>query len=52
MEKRQGWTRTAARIAQDPVQFGDLRGRVGFFVGAKAKADRANAEAGGRRGRN
>jgi hypothetical protein len=34
----------AARIAQDPAQLGELRGRVGFFAGAKAKAERRNAE--------
>lgn len=44
MVKRQGWTSTAARIAQDPTQLGDLRGRVGFFAGATAKAERAAAE--------
>ena len=44
MVKRQGWTSTAARIAQDPTQLGELRGRVGFFAGAKAKAERAMAE--------
>ena len=37
MVKRQGWTSTAARIAQDPAQLGELRGKVGFFAGAKAK---------------
>jgi hypothetical protein len=31
-------------IAQDPAQLGELRGKVGFFAGAKAKAERANAE--------
>jgi Ti-type conjugative transfer relaxase TraA len=44
MVKRQGWTSTVARIAQDPGQLGELRGKVGFFAGAKAKAERANAE--------
>ena len=44
MVKRQGWTSTAARIAQDPAQLGELRGKVGFFAGASAKAERANAE--------
>jgi hypothetical protein len=44
MVKRQGWTSTAARIAQDPTQLGDLRGKVGFFAGAKAKLERAHAE--------
>ena len=44
MVKRQGWTSTAARVAQDRAQLGDLRGKVGFFAGARAKAERASAE--------
>lgn len=44
MVKRQGWTSTAARIAPDPDQLGELRGRVGFFAGTKAKVERAMAE--------
>jgi hypothetical protein len=44
MVKRQGWTSTAARIAQDPTQLGDLRGKVGFFAGSRAKAERGDAE--------
>jgi hypothetical protein len=44
MVQRQGWTSTAARIAQDTAQLGDLRGKVGFFAGARAKAERASAE--------
>ena len=44
MVQRQGWTSTAARIAQDPAQLGELRGRVVFFAGTKAKAERAMAE--------
>jgi Ti-type conjugative transfer relaxase TraA len=44
MVKRQGWTSTAARIAQDPTQLGELRGKVGFFAGSRAKAARAMAE--------
>jgi hypothetical protein len=44
MVQRQGWTSTAARIAQDPTQLGELRGKVGFFAGSKAKAERAMAE--------
>jgi hypothetical protein len=43
MVQRQGWTSTAARIAQDPAQLGALRGKVGFFAGAQAKAERAQA---------
>jgi hypothetical protein len=44
MVKRQGWTSTAARIAQDPMQLGELRGRTGLFASARAKAERAMAE--------
>jgi hypothetical protein len=44
MVKRQGRTSTAARIARDPTQLGELRGKVGFFAGSKAKAERAMAE--------
>jgi hypothetical protein len=44
MVQRQGWTSTAARLAQEPAQLGQLRGRVGFFAGGKAKADREAAE--------
>jgi Ti-type conjugative transfer relaxase TraA len=44
MVKRQGRTSTAARIAPDATQLGELRGKVGLFAGAKAKADRAMAE--------
>jgi Ti-type conjugative transfer relaxase TraA len=44
MVKRQGWTSTAARIAQDPTQLGELRGKVGFFAGSRARVERVNAE--------
>ena len=44
MVKCQGWTSTAARIAQDSVWLGEFRGKVGFFARAKAKAEHANAE--------
>jgi Ti-type conjugative transfer relaxase TraA len=44
MAKRQGWASTAARIAPDATQLGELRGKVGLFVGAKGKAERAMAE--------
>jgi hypothetical protein len=44
MVKRQGWTSTAARIAQDPTQLGELLGRTGFFASARARTDRAMAE--------
>jgi Ti-type conjugative transfer relaxase TraA len=44
MIKRQGWTSTAARIAQDPTQLGDLLGRAGFFASGRAKTERSMAE--------
>jgi hypothetical protein len=34
----------AARIVQDPTPLGELRGKVRFFAGSRAKAERANAE--------
>src|SRR6202008_4022411 len=43
MVKRQGLTSTAARLAQDPEQIGPLRGKLGFFAGARARAERATA---------
>jgi Ti-type conjugative transfer relaxase TraA len=42
--KSQGWTSTAARLAQDPEQIGPLRGKLGLFAGARARAERAAAE--------
>jgi hypothetical protein len=44
MVKRQGLTSTAARIAQDPTQLGELLGRTGLFAGARAKQERTMAE--------
>jgi hypothetical protein len=44
MVKRQGRTSTAARIAQNPTQLGELRGKVGLFARSRAKAERAMAE--------
>jgi hypothetical protein len=44
MVKRQGLTRTAACIAQDPTQLGDLLGRTGLFASARARTDRSMAE--------
>ena len=38
--KRQRWTSAAARVAREPEQFGELRGKEGFFAGAKARAER------------
>ncbi len=42
--KRQGWTSAAARVAREPEQFGELRGKEGFFAGAKARAERETAQ--------
>ena len=42
--KRQGWTSAAARVAREPKQFGELRGKEGFFAGATARADRSAAQ--------
>jgi len=42
--KRQGWTSAAARVAREPEQFGELRGKERFFVGAKARAERNAAQ--------
>jgi Ti-type conjugative transfer relaxase TraA len=44
MVQRQGPTSTAARIAQDPTQLGELRGRLGLLASGKARAERATAE--------
>ena len=41
---RQGWTSAAARVAADPDQLGELRGKVGLFAGAKARAEREAAQ--------
>jgi hypothetical protein len=42
--KRQGWTSAAARVTADPLQLAMLRGKEGFFAGAKARAERGNAQ--------
>ena len=42
--KRQGWTSAAARVAADPDQLGELRGKEGFFASAKARAERDAAQ--------
>ena len=41
--KSQGWTSAAARIEADPLQLGELRGREGFFAGAKSRTEREAA---------
>ena len=42
--KSQGWTSAAARAMADPLQFGELRGKEGFFAGVKARAEREAAQ--------
>ena len=42
--KGQGWTSAAARVTADPEQLGELRGKEGFFAGAKARAEREVAQ--------
>jgi Ti-type conjugative transfer relaxase TraA len=42
--KSQGWTSAAARVAADPLQLGELRGKEGFFAGAKGRAAREAAQ--------
>ena len=42
--KSQGWTSAAARVAADPLQLGELRGKEGLFTGAKARAEREAAQ--------
>ena len=42
--KRQGWTSAAARVVADPLQLGELRGKEGFFAGAKARGEREAAQ--------
>ncbi len=42
--KSQGWTSAAARIATDPLQLGELRGKEGLFAGAKSRAEREAAQ--------
>jgi len=41
--KGQGWTSAAARVAADPLQFGELRGKEGLFAG-KARVEREAAK--------
>jgi hypothetical protein len=41
--KTQGWTSAASRVAADPLQLGELRGKQGLFVGAGARAEREAA---------
>ncbi len=42
--KQRGWYQAREAIAGDPTQFGELRGKVGWFVSAASKEERARAE--------
>ncbi len=42
--KQRGWYQAREEIAGDPTQFGELRGKVGWFVSAASKEERARAE--------
>lgn len=42
--KREGWTSVAARLACEPEQLGELRGKVGWLASTAAKQERAGAE--------
>ncbi len=42
--KREGWTSAAARLAREPEQLGELRGKVGWLASAAAKQEKAGAE--------
>ncbi len=42
--KREGWTSAAARLAREPGQLGELRGKLGWFASVAAKQERAGVE--------
>jgi hypothetical protein len=42
--KREGWTSAAARLAREPEQLGELRGKVGWLASASAKQERVGAQ--------
>ena len=42
--KSQGWTSAAVRVAADPLQLGELRGKEGLFAGARGRAEREAAQ--------
>jgi Ti-type conjugative transfer relaxase TraA len=42
--KREGWTSAAARLAREPEQLGELRGRMGWLASAAARQERAGAQ--------
>ena len=43
--KREGWTSAAARLARQPEQLGELRGKVGWLASASAKQERVGRSA-------
>jgi len=42
--KREGWTSAASRMAREPSQLGELRGKTGWLASGAAKQERLNAE--------
>lgn len=42
--QREGWYQAGKAIAHDPAQFGELRGKTGWFASAASKEERAGAE--------
>ena len=42
--KREGWTSAAVRLAREPEQLGELRGKVGWLASAAGKQERAGAQ--------
>ena len=42
--KREGWTSAASRIAREPGQLGEMRGKVGWLASGAAKQERARTE--------
>lgn len=42
--QREGWYQAGKEIARDPAQFGELRGKTGWFASAASKEERAGAE--------
>jgi len=42
--KQEGWKAAASQVTADPARFGELRGKLGFFAGAKARTERETAQ--------
>ena len=42
--KREGWTSAASRVAREPGQLGELRGKIGWLASGVAKQERTRAE--------